>query len=163
MAGRGTDILLGGGNPGMEDVLYEGLRPESRSRRNRRSRRPSRSFCRRSVRRPLDEAKRVCAQEQKEVLAAGGLPSSVPSVMNPAVSTISFAAAPTPGRPLVFTQFYLSLEDDLMRLFGGNRMDSIARLMEKPAPKTTCPFRRAWSRRRRERSAPGRIHAFRSP
>ena len=29
------------------------------------------------------------------------------------------------------TQFYLSLEDDLMRLFGGNRMDSIARMMEK--------------------------------
>ena len=29
------------------------------------------------------------------------------------------------------TQFYLSLEDDLMRLFGGNRMDSIGRMMEK--------------------------------
>ncbi len=29
------------------------------------------------------------------------------------------------------TQFYLSLEDDLMRLFGGNRMDSIAKMMEK--------------------------------
>ncbi len=29
------------------------------------------------------------------------------------------------------TQFYLSLEDDLMRLFGGYRMDSIGRMMEK--------------------------------
>ena len=29
------------------------------------------------------------------------------------------------------TQFYLSLEDDLMRLFGGSRMDSIGRMMEK--------------------------------
>ncbi|MEF9925375.1 MAG: SEC-C metal-binding domain-containing protein, partial [Raoultibacter sp.] len=29
------------------------------------------------------------------------------------------------------TQFYLSLEDDLMRLFGGNRMESIGRMMEK--------------------------------
>ena len=29
------------------------------------------------------------------------------------------------------TQFYLSLEDDLMRLFGGSRMDSISRMMEK--------------------------------
>ena len=31
------------------------------------------------------------------------------------------------------TQFYLSLEDDLKRPFGGNRMDSISRMMEKPA------------------------------
>ena len=29
------------------------------------------------------------------------------------------------------TQFYLSLEDDLMRLFGGDRMDRIAQMMQK--------------------------------
>ncbi len=29
------------------------------------------------------------------------------------------------------TQFYLSLEDDLMRLFGGSRMDKIGAMMEK--------------------------------
>jgi len=29
------------------------------------------------------------------------------------------------------TQFYLSLEDDLMRKFGGDRMDSISRMMER--------------------------------
>ena len=29
------------------------------------------------------------------------------------------------------TQFYLSLEDDLMRRFGGDRMDSVSRMMER--------------------------------
>ncbi len=29
------------------------------------------------------------------------------------------------------SQFYLSLGDDLMRLFGGNRMDSVSRMMER--------------------------------
>ncbi|MBQ9954450.1 MAG: SEC-C domain-containing protein, partial [Eggerthellaceae bacterium] len=29
------------------------------------------------------------------------------------------------------SQFYLSLEDDLMRLFGGSKMESVARMMEK--------------------------------
>ena len=29
------------------------------------------------------------------------------------------------------TQFYLSLEDDLMRLFGGSKMDSISNMMQK--------------------------------
>ena len=43
------------------------------------------------------------------------------------------------------TRFYLSLEDDLMRLFGGSKLDSIAHMMEKTKPRTTCPSRPAWS------------------
>ena len=38
------------------------------------------------------------------------------------------------------TQFYLSLEDDLMRLFGGNRMDSISRMMEKTGATDDMPI-----------------------
>ena len=38
------------------------------------------------------------------------------------------------------TQFYLSLEDDLMRLFGGSKMDSIAHMMEKTNQEDDMPI-----------------------
>lgn len=51
--------------------------------------------------------------------------------MSRAVSTTSCVVVPVVKATRGATQFYLSLEDDLMRLFGGSRMDSIGRMMEK--------------------------------
>ena len=110
MAGRGTDILLGG-NPDVlaDDVLRErGLDPDA-----------------------LAEAKRVCAEEHDQVIAAGGLTViGTERHESRRIDNQLRGRAGRQGDPGV-TQFYLSLEDDLMRLFGGNRMDSIARMMEK--------------------------------
>ncbi len=58
--------------------------------------------------------------------------SSAPSATSRAASTTSSAAAPgarvTPGR----ARFYLSLEDDLMRIFAGDRVKSLMERMGMP-------------------------------
>ncbi len=46
------------------------------------------------------------------------------------------------------TQFYLSLEDDLMRLFGDSAWTA-SRMMEKPTCLTTCPSRHLFPRQSR--------------
>ena len=51
--------------------------------------------------------------------------SLVPSVMNPDVSTTSCADVPDVRATLADSRFYLSLEDDLMRLFGGDRITNM--------------------------------------
>ncbi len=62
------------------------------------------------------------------------------------------------------SRFYLSLEDDLMRLFGGNRMDSIARMMEKTDMPEDMPIQAGMvSKGHRRRPAPGGEHALRRP
>ena len=54
---------------------------------------------------------------------AGGLRgSSARSVTSPGVLTISCAAVPDARETLEESRFYISLEDDLMRLFGPERM-----------------------------------------
>ena len=79
----------------------------------------------------LAEAKRVCAEEHDQVIAAGGLTViGTERHESRRIDNQLRGRAGRQGDPGV-TQFYLSLEDDLMRLFGGNRMDSIARMMEK--------------------------------
>lgn len=119
MAGRGTDILLGG-NPdelAREFMREQGLNPDE-------------------VDEPIFNefkirAKSVCEREKKEVLAAGGL--CVIGTERHESRRIDNQLRGRSGRqgdPGV-TQFYLSLDDDLMRLFGGDRMDRIAGLMEK--------------------------------
>lgn len=132
MAGRGTDILLGGNpevlahevlrergfNPDLDDgaEVEEGM-PQAPTEEMRN--------------RALEEAQRTCAAEHDAVIHAGGL--AVIGTERHESRRIDNQLRGRSGRqgdPGV-TQFYLSLEDDLMRLFGGNRMDSIARMMEK--------------------------------
>ena len=132
MAGRGTDILLGG-NPevlaedalrerGFDPALEEGAEVEE-------GRAPAPSAEDRAE--ALVEAKRVCAEEHDRVIAAGGLTViGTERHESRRIDNQLRGRAGRQGDPGT-TQFYLSLEDDLMRLFGGNRMDSIARMMEK--------------------------------
>ena len=135
MAGRGTDILLGG-NPDVmaEDALRaQGLdpdrSPEDVAAEGDEAAAPAPTEEQRAA--ALAEAKRVCAAEHDQVIAAGGL--TVIGTERHESRRIDNQLRGRSGRQgdPGTTQFYLSLEDDLMRLFGGNRMDSIGRMMEK--------------------------------
>ena len=132
MAGRGTDILLGG-NPDelMNDVLRQnGLDPalEEGAEVEPGGLMPPTAQQRQAA---YETAKAVCAREHEQVVAAGGL--CVIGTERHESRRIDNQLRGRSGRqgdPGV-TQFYLSLEDDLMRLFGGDRMDGIARMMER--------------------------------
>ncbi|MDZ4654928.1 MAG: preprotein translocase subunit SecA [Coriobacteriia bacterium] len=119
MAGRGTDIILGG-NPEalVEDILIErGVKPEEAAEEQRQG--------------ALTTAKATCAQEHERVVAAGGL--AVIGTERHDSRRIDNQLRGRSGRQgdPGLSQFYLSLEDDLMRLFGGGRMDRIGAMMEK--------------------------------
>ena len=117
MAGRGTDILLGG-NPDelvRERLEYEGLTmedvtPEQLEQFNA-------------------EAKETCKAERERVLAVGGL--TVIGTERHESRRIDNQLRGRSGRQgdPGETQFYLSLEDDLMRLFGGDRMEKVSNMM----------------------------------
>ena len=132
MAGRGTDILLGG-NPevladdilrsrGFDPALAEGDEAEEGGL-------AAPSAQDRAL--ALSESREICAREHDQVLAAGGL--CVIGTERHESRRIDNQLRGRSGRQgdPGSTQFYLSLEDDLMRLFGGNRMDSIASMMQK--------------------------------
>jgi preprotein translocase subunit SecA len=119
MAGRGTDIILGGNPEFLADEILRnrGIDPEEATDEQRAD--------------ALGEAKRVCAAEHEEVVAAGGL--AVIGTERHDSRRIDNQLRGRSGRqgdPGV-SQFYLSLEDDLMRLFGGGRMDRISAFMAK--------------------------------
>lgn len=135
MAGRGTDILLGG-NPevladdalrakgldpdrSVDDAVEEGGEPTASAPTD-----DQRAAA-------LAEAKKICADEHDQVIASGGLTViGTERHESRRIDNQLRGRAGRQGDPGV-TQFYLSLEDDLMRLFGGNRMDTIGRMMEK--------------------------------
>ena len=124
MAGRGTDILLGG-NPeelAAGAVADLGLDPEAPDYEERRAA---------AMERELPRAKEECAREREEVLKAGGL--CVIGTERHESRRIDNQLRGRSGRQgdPGETQFYLSLEDDLMRLFGGERMGRVADLMVK--------------------------------
>ena len=119
MAGRGTDILLGG-NPELiaEDHLREaGIDPEEATPEQRKE--------------ALDRAEAVCSVEKDHVIKAGGL--CVIGTERHESRRIDNQLRGRSGRQgdPGETQFYLSLEDDLMRLFGGDRMDKISAMMQR--------------------------------
>jgi preprotein translocase subunit SecA len=119
MAGRGTDIVLGG-NPDslVEDILRDrGVQPEDATDEHRAG--------------ALERAKEVTAAEHIQVVEAGGL--AIMGTERHESRRIDNQLRGRSGRQgdPGLSQFYLSLEDDLMRLFGGDRMDRIGRLMER--------------------------------
>ena len=119
MAGRGTDILLGG-NPDVmaEDILRnQGIDPTEATQQQKDAARK--------------EAKEICATEREAVTAAGGL--CVIGTERHESRRIDNQLRGRSGRQgdPGQTQFYLSLEDDLMRRFGGDRMDGVAAMMQR--------------------------------
>ena len=96
MAGRGTDIVLGG------------------------NLRPSRARARRSARRPAPEAAKADWQQRHDQKCSppAACTSSAPSATSRGASTTSCAAVPAARATRARAAFYLSLEDNLMRIFG---------------------------------------------
>ena len=122
MAGRGTDILLGGNPEEMaeENVLALGLDPEAEDYEAQRAA---------AYATALESAKRQCASEREEVLDAGGLTViGTERHESRRIDNQLRGRAGRQGDPGE-TQFYLSLEDDLMRMFGGERMEKVANMM----------------------------------
>jgi preprotein translocase subunit SecA len=119
MAGRGTDIILGGNPEFLADELLRdrGIAPEEATDEQRAK--------------ALEDAKAVCAAEHVEVVNAGGL--AVIGTERHDSRRIDNQLRGRSGRQgdPGLSQFYLSLEDDLMRLFGGARMDRIGTFMQK--------------------------------
>ena len=119
MAGRGTDILLGG-NPeflSRDLLLKDGVVPEEATEEQKAD--------------ALARAKQTCAKEKELVRAAGGL--CVIGTERHESRRIDNQLRGRSGRQgdPGCTQFYLSLEDDLMRLFGADKMDKISALMQR--------------------------------
>jgi len=112
MAGRGTDIVLGG-NP--EKLAYaeaektmetvDTTTPEFKE--------------------ILSKYERICAEEKKEVLTAGGL--HIVGTERHESRRIDNQLRGRSGRQgdPGSSRFYLSLEDDLMRIFGSERLSSV--------------------------------------
>ena len=180
MAGRGTDILLGG-NP--EFMAKERLRKQSKDPDACRSRHGTPE---RGVGRGLRaDSKRETDKEHDEVVALGGLHIlGTERHESRRIDNQLRGRAGRQGDP-GSSRFYLSLQDDLLRIFGGERMQNLMlRLgMEEDVPieveadhqahrgraegrrsaELRLPQTRARIRRRDEQAAPGRLrHAPRS-
>jgi preprotein translocase subunit SecA len=108
MAGRGTDIVLGG-NP--ESLAMAQAKTRDRS---------APEFIA-----ALEHFKRVCAEEREKVLAAGGL--FIMGTERHESRRIDNQLRGRSGRQgdPGFSRFYVSLEDDLMMRFGGEKIRSL--------------------------------------
>ena len=105
MAGRGTDIILGG-NP---DFLARIHSPKDEEKRNE----------------ALKHFQALCLKEKKEVIEAGGLLIvGTERHESRRVDNQLRGRSGRQGDPGA-SRFYLSLEDDLMRIFGGERMQKL--------------------------------------
>jgi len=106
MAGRGTDIMLGG-NP---DMLISQL-PKKLSDNERQTQ--------------SEEIRTACKTEHNEVTASGGLHIiGTERHESRRIDNQLRGRAGRQGDP-GSTRFYLSMEDDLMRIFGGEKMQSM--------------------------------------
>ncbi len=113
MAGRGTDILLGGN-------------PEFRAR-NKANASEGKAFDD-----ALEFFKQRCEEEKREVLAAGGLYiMGTERHESRRIDNQLRGRAARQGDPGQ-SKFYLSLEDDLLRIFGGDRIQRVMDMLKVP-------------------------------
>jgi preprotein translocase subunit SecA len=107
MAGRGTDILLGG-NP--EGLARAEASPETEPE---------------AFAAALERYREICAREREEVLAAGGLHIiGTERHESRRIDNQLRGRAGRQGDP-GSSRFFLSLEDDLMRIFGTDRVQGL--------------------------------------
>ncbi|MEZ4442094.1 MAG: preprotein translocase subunit SecA [Polyangiaceae bacterium] len=128
MAGRGTDIVLGG-NPEMLAKLKfreEGRDPDAEEE---------------AFEDLVDQLAEECEKEKEEVLAAGGLYIiGTERHESRRIDNQLRGRAGRQGDPGQ-SRFYLSLEDDLMRIFAGDRVKS---LMERMGMPDNEPIEHPW-------------------
>jgi preprotein translocase subunit SecA len=109
MAGRGTDIVLGGNAEAL--VVHELKDLEDAEERARR----------------LEQLRTACEADRKKVLEAGGLHIiGTERHESRRVDNQLRGRSGRQGDP-GSSRFYLSLEDDLMRIFGSDRLQNIMR------------------------------------
>ena len=125
MAGRGTDIILGG-NPNFlvpSLLVAKGIKPDEAQESD--------------VKMALEQAQAECLNQQQQVIALGGL--HIIGTERHESRRIDNQLRGRSGRQgdPGSSRFYVSMEDDLMRLFGG---DTIARLMERMGWEENIPI-----------------------
>lgn len=116
MAGRGTDIILGG-NPNFlvpSLLIARDIKPDEAQEAD--------------IKMALEQAQAECLNQQQQVIALGGL--HIIGTERHESRRIDNQLRGRSGRQgdPGSSRFYVSMEDDLMRLFGG---ETIARLMER--------------------------------
>ncbi len=113
MAGRGTDILLGG-NPDFlakEILKKKGLTPETATEEQ--------------YSQALKEAQKITLEEKQKVIELGGLAViGTERHESRRIDNQLRGRAGRQGDP-GSSRFFLSLEDDLLRLFGGDRLKAL--------------------------------------
>ncbi|MFA5785805.1 MAG: preprotein translocase subunit SecA [Actinomycetota bacterium] len=123
MAGRGVDILLGGNSEEMarQDMPSTGIDPEADP-----------EAYEREYRRILEDKKRACAAEHEKVVGLGGL--YVLGTERHESRRIDNQLRGRSGRQgdPGESRFYLSLGDDLMRLFNTRAVESIMTRLKVP-------------------------------
>jgi len=114
MAGRGTDILLGG-NPDAMAKQWRRENPEASDE---------------EYEAKLIECKEICAKEHDEVIALGGL--HILGTERHESRRIDNQLRGRSGRQgdPGSSSFYLSLEDDLLRIFGSERVAKIMDILK---------------------------------
>ena len=113
MAGRGTDILLGG-NP--EFLAREMLN--------------GKNYTEEEFKEALKKAKEVCEKEHEKVVSLGGLHIiGTERHESRRVDNQLRGRAGRQGDP-GSSKFYLSLEDELLRLFGGEKLQSLMHFLK---------------------------------
>jgi preprotein translocase subunit SecA len=123
MAGRGVDIILGG-NP--ELLAKERITPETTPEEAERIR---------------GEMRKVCEEEKKKVIELGGLHIlGTERHESRRIDNQLRGRAGRQGDP-GSSRFYLSLEDDLLRLFGSER---ISGMMQKLGMEEGVPIEHRW-------------------
>ncbi len=125
MAGRGTDIVLGGSPEGIAKEML----------------REKKNYTEEEYKKALGKAKEQCEKGKEKVLAAGGL--HILGTERHDARRIDNQLRGRSGRQgdPGSSRFYLSLEDDLMRIFGSDR---IAGLMGKLGMDESQPIEHKW-------------------
>jgi preprotein translocase subunit SecA len=125
MAGRGTDIVLGG-NP--EGTAKDMLRDRQ-------------DYTEEDYKKTLEKAIELCDKDRKKVIEAGGL--HILGTERHEARRIDNQLRGRSGRQgdAGSSRFYLSLEDDLMRIFGSDR---ISGLMGKLGMEESQPIEHKW-------------------
>ena len=128
MAGRGTDIVLGGNPEKLADAEAERIMEEF----NKDSQ---------EYRDILKNFEKICEAEKKEVLEAGGL--HIVGTERHESRRIDNQLRGRSGRQgdPGSSRFYLSLDDDLMRIFGSERLSNV---MERLGIEEDQPIEHKW-------------------
>lgn len=109
MAGRGTDIILGGNPAGIANELLKN----------------SQDYSSEDWEKALEEAEEKCRADKEKVLSSGGL--FILGTERHEARRIDNQLRGRSGRQgdPGESRFYLSLEDDLMRIFGSDRISGL--------------------------------------